>query len=170
MTLRYIKYGSEDMFDRCADIRVNTVNCVGVMGTGVAKRFKHEFPAMFRAYKQRCDKGLVHIGAMDIHQAVEIRTCGEGLSTSMVVRRVTIINFPTKTHWRKPSDIQYIDWGLANLKRYLETIDSVDKDMTLPALGCGNGGLKWGPVKGAIEHFLANVPTNIYVYEPSEVS
>jgi O-acetyl-ADP-ribose deacetylase (regulator of RNase III) len=86
-----------DMFEKPVDIRVNTVNCVGVMGAGVALAFKQRYPEMFRDYQRDCKEGRVKPGAMHVWRPPS----GDW-----------IINFPTKRDWREPSRYEDIDSGL----------------------------------------------------------
>jgi O-acetyl-ADP-ribose deacetylase (regulator of RNase III) len=149
-----IKYVSGNFFDYDADIRVNTVNCVGVMGAGVALQFKKRFPRMFKEYLHECKAGKVKIGEPHVWQENEMFSSGS----------LIIINFPTKDHWRNPSKYEYVEKGLIWLKEYLK--DKVNKTITLPALGCGHGGLKWDKVKAMIIQHLQDSPAKILVFEP----
>lgn len=148
-----LKFVSGDFFDFDADVRVNTVNCVGVMGAGVALAFKKKYPDMFKDYVRKCQKGLIKPG----HPAV-------WKSTDMFSKAVEIVNFPTKYDWRKPSEYEYIELGLKWLSEYLYQKGAIT--VTLPALGCGHGGLDWVVVKGLIEEHLGDSPSNILVFEP----
>jgi len=144
-----IKFTSGDMFETNADIRINTVNCVGVMGAGVALAFKNKYPDMYKDYQRECKKEKVKPGKMHIWKNLT----GDW-----------IINFPTKDHWRKPSRYEDIETGLIALRTYL--LDKGPIHITLPALGCGNGGLDWNRVKRMIEEHLGNLDANIDVFEP----
>jgi O-acetyl-ADP-ribose deacetylase (regulator of RNase III) len=148
-----IEFVDGNFFDHEADIRINTVNCVGVMGAGVALAFKNKYPTMFKEYVSQCKKGLIKPGQPQVWQ--------EG---SMFEKGVTIINFPTKNHWKNPSEYQYIEDGLKWLRDYLFARENVT--ITLPALGCGHGGLDWGKVKNLIKQYLKDVPGNILVFSP----
>jgi O-acetyl-ADP-ribose deacetylase (regulator of RNase III) len=139
-----------DMFKVPADIRVNTVNCVGVMGKGVALEFKKRFPGIFQPYKLYCDGGYMHPGKLHIVGAGEC----------------TIVNFATKDHWNKPSNYIWIESGLEELRMFLEN-EAVDLVVTIPALGCGNGGLDWAKVKPLITRHLKDLSHIIYVFEPN---
>jgi len=138
-----------DMFESKAKTLVNTVNCVGVMGKGIAKMFKDRYPDMFRDYKWRCDAGLVHPGQPYLFEDL--------LGTS-------ILNFPTKDHWRSSSRISYVedglDWFVDNWKKLgLESV-------AFPPLGCGNGGLEWQDVGPLMYSKLSDLPIEIEVYAP----
>ncbi len=145
-----IEFTQGDIFSNNADIRVNTVNCVGAMGKGVALAFKKKYPSMFKQYKQDCDNGLVRIGKMHIWK---------DLTT-------WIINFPTKDNWKNPSTYEYIESGLKALSAYLAEQGNVT--VALPALGCGNGGLDWSIVSDMIVAHLANLDAKILVYTPGD--
>ena len=148
-----IEFVDGNFFDYEADIRVNTVNCVGVMGAGVALAFKNKYPTMFKEYVSQCKKGMIKPGQPKVWQ--------EG---SMFEKGVTIINFPTKNHWKNTSEYQYIEDGLKWLRDYLFAIENAT--VTLPALGCGHGGLDWDKVRNLIKQYLKDVPGNILVFSP----
>lgn len=149
-----IEFVEGDFFDYEADIRVNTVNCVGVMGAGVALAFKEKYPDMFKEYASLCRKEEIEIGKPHVWSS------GDLFSKSL-----TIINFPTKIHWRNKSEYEYIEQGLIWLKEYLK--DKKNMTLSLPALGCGHGGLDWEIVKKKIHFYLDDSPTEILVFEPS---
>lgn len=139
-----------DMFETPVDIRVNTVNCVGVMGAGVALAFKQRYPEMFRDYQRDCKDGRVMAGAMHVWRSLS----GDW-----------IINFPTKRDWREPSRYEDIDSGLDALRRYLDGVGPVR--IALPALGCGHGGLDWQRVSGMIRDKLGGVDAHVLVFGPA---
>ena len=142
-----------DMFAVTADIRVNTVNCVGVMGAGVALAFKKKYPEMYEHYKRECSANKIRPGYLDIWEAPD---------------GVKIINFPTKRHWKEKSRYEDIEVGLIALSSYLRGVKSKEPlRMTLPALGCGHGGLDWSIVSSMISKHLDNIEAEILVFEPS---
>ena len=146
-----LHFTSGDMFEMPVDIRVNTVNCVGVMGAGVALAFKTRYPAMFREYKKACDAGDVKPGSLNVwHTLTE-----------------WVINFPTKRHWRENSKYEDIEDGLKALRTYLDSIGRSVR-VALPALGCGHGGLDWSRVSRLIERYLSAVEAEIFVFEPAD--
>lgn len=145
-----LKYVNGDLFEKHADILVNTVNCVGVMGKGVALAFKKRYPAMFRTYHDACKAGEVQPGRMHIWEGPA---------------GVTVINFPTKRHWRNPSRYEDIDSGLTALHDYLAKRGKVR--VALPALGCGHGGLDWSRVSRMIQEHLSDLEAEILVFDPS---
>lgn len=139
-----IRYKSGDMFEQPAEAIVNTVNCVGVMGKGVALEFKRRWPANFRAYKRLCDAGKLAPGRLFVFENNDVLA---------EANHRFLINFPTKQHWRAPSKIEYIDSGLDAFVREIRRL--AIKSVVLPPLGCGNGGLKWSDVRPLMEQKLA---------------
>jgi len=148
-----IKFLSGNILESKAYALVNTVNTVGVMGKGIALQFKNKFPYNYVIYREACLKHEVKIGLL---LPVEGRSLhlGERL----------IINFPTKTHWRFPSEYSYIEKGLEALVKLIA--EKEIKSIALPALGCGNGGLDWARVKEMICRYLEPLEVIIEVYEP----
>ncbi len=148
-----IDFLTGDFFDFDADIRINTVNCVGVMGAGVALLFKNRFPKMFIDYSIACAKKEIKPGKPYVW------------NDDNMFSKTTIINFPTKIHWKNPSEYEYIEKGLIWLKQYL--ISKEHSTITIPALGCGHGGLEWNVVKEMIIKYLGDVNSKILVFEPN---
>lgn len=142
-----IKIGN--LFNSNCKTLVNTVNCVGIMGKGVALDFKNRYPQMYKEYVTLCRDKKVKPGVPYYYSDL----CG-----------VSIINFPTKDHWRSPSKLSYIVNGLKWFrKNYIELgIESV----AFPPLGCGNGGLPWTIVGPIIFFMLHDLPIKIEVYAP----
>ena len=149
-----LEFVKGDFFDFDADIRINTVNCVGVMGAGVALAFKNKYPEMFKDYVKGCKSGELKPGNPIAWS-----------NGDMFFKGIEIINFPTKDHWRRPSKYEYVESGLRWLAHYLK--DKENKIVTLPALGCGHGGLEWEKVRKLIANHLKNSPAKILVFEPS---
>ncbi len=142
-----IEYKSGDMFDEPTEAIVNTVNCVGVMGKGVALEFKRRWPENFKAYKRLCDDKRLSPGKVFVFDNYNILDEG---------KHRYLINFPTKDHWRSRSKIEYVEEGLDDLVRQVRELDI--KSVALPPLGCGNGGLDWAEVQPLIEEKLARLP------------
>src|SRR5580700_3117351 len=138
-----------DLFESRAQTLVNTVNCVGVMGKGVAEQFKLRFPAMFEDYKTRTDRKAVRLGEPYLYRDLS---------------GVQVVNFPTKDHWRSPSRLADIERGLDYLAAHAAKwgITSI----ALPPLGCGNGGLEWSEVGPLIYRKLHELPIDVEVYAP----
>jgi O-acetyl-ADP-ribose deacetylase (regulator of RNase III) len=142
-----------DILRADAEALVNAVNCVGVMGRGIALQYKMAFPENFRAYKAACDRNEVLPGRMLVHD----------LERSANPRY--IINFPTKRHWKAASKIEDIEAGLAALVRDVQRLGI--KSIAVPALGCGLGGLEWSDVRPRMERAFASLPeVSVLVYEP----
>ncbi len=152
-----IEFVQGNFFDYKADIRINTVNCVGVMGAGVALQFKNRYPAMNAEYVMLCNQGLIRPGKPHVWKSKNLFSNTE--------EDVTIINFPTKDDWKKPSEYAYIQDGLKWLKEYLK--DKPNSTITVPALGCGHGGLDWLKVKRLIIEYLSELETKVLVFEPA---
>lgn len=141
--LHYIK---GTVFNTPAKTIVNTVNCVGVMGAGLALEFKLRYPEMYNDYKDRCKKDKVLVGRPYIYEQS---------------KDLLILNFPTKNHWRYGSKIEWIEAGLNyfSLNYKKRDLDSV----AFPKLGCNNGGLEWEVVKDVMEGYLSDLTIDIYI-------
>ncbi|MDR6943707.1 macro domain-containing protein [Mucilaginibacter pocheonensis] len=148
-----ITYHKGDLLKDDADCLLNTVNTVGVMGKGVALAFKNAFPHNYLVYRNAFAAKQLSIGKLLVVSDV-----------NLLLGQKTIINFPTKTHWRLPSEYSYIVHGLNALKDFLTENDV--RSVAMPALGCGNGGLDWEKVKPLIEDKLSDLGVHIRVYEP----
>jgi O-acetyl-ADP-ribose deacetylase (regulator of RNase III) len=149
-----IEYASGDILKCEADALVNTVNCVGVMGRGIALQFKHAYPGNFTAYAAACRRGEVQPGRMFVFE------------TGQLTPPRYIVNFPTKRHWRGRSRIDDIDAGLAALVEEIRArgIHSI----AIPPLGSGLGGLEWAEVKPRIEAALAVLAdVRVVILEPT---
>lgn len=141
-----IKETTGNLFEAKAEALINAVNCVGVMGKGIALQFKQKFPAdYFDAYKIACQNGELAIGKVQVYKLKNDQT-----------KPRYIINFPTKNHWREPSKIEDIESGLQSL---VETVERYEiKSIAMPALGCGLGGLDYDKVKLLIEKAFVKLP------------
>ena len=138
-----------------AEALVNSVNCVGVMGKGVALQFRKAFPDNYDEYRRACDEGRVVPGEVLVTE------------TGSLVNPKYIVNFPTKRHWRGDSRLEDIRTGLDSLARELRRrgIASV----AVPPLGCGNGGLDWEAVRPVVVEALADLTTKVTLFEPGYV-
>jgi len=142
-----------DLLQAKAEALVNPVNCVGTMGKGLALQFRGEFTENYDLYREACNRGEVRIGEMFVYE------------THFTVLPKYIINFPTKQHWRQPSEMSFIKSGLEALVRTLR--DRRIKSVALPRLGCGNGGLDWKIVKPLIFAALEPLPkVRVLLYSP----
>jgi O-acetyl-ADP-ribose deacetylase (regulator of RNase III) len=143
-----------DLLAAEVDALVNTVNCVGVMGKGIALQFKRQYPSVYTAYEQACKRGEVRIGQMFV------------VPTEQLTGPRFVINFPTKKHWRAPSKLEYIEQGLVSLKEAIRRhgITSI----AIPPLGSGSGGLDWAVVEPTIVRALENIDdVDIRIYAPT---
>jgi O-acetyl-ADP-ribose deacetylase (regulator of RNase III) len=146
-----IEFKTGDLFQSDCVAFVNTVNCVGAMGKGIALEFKKRFPEMFEDYKIACSAGRVQTGKIHVVQRL--------------FHPRWILNFPTKNHWRNPSKLEWVRTGLWDLFWAIkeEGIESI----AIPPLGCGNGGLNWQEVKPLIAEILGPLKNiRIDVFEP----
>jgi O-acetyl-ADP-ribose deacetylase (regulator of RNase III) len=136
-----------DLFASEAQTLVNAVNCVGVMGAGVALEFKKRFPDMYADYVERCRRNQVRMGRPYLFTRESLPW---------------VLNFPTKGHWRSVSRLSDIVEGLDYLERNYE--DWGITSLAVPALGCGNGGLEWSIVRPVLAEHLAqfNIPVALY--------
>lgn len=149
-----ITFTQGNLLDAPAEALVNTVNTVGVMGKGVALMFKEAFPENFKAYEAACTKHEVQVGHMFVTRR------------DSLIGPKWIINFPTKKHWRQPSNIDWIESGLDDLKRVI--IECKIRSIAIPPLGSGNGGLNWENVKPKIENALGSLSdVQVIVFEPT---
>lgn len=148
-----IHYVRGDILKAETDALVNSVNCVGVMGRGIALQFKEAFPDNFKAYAAACRRGEVQPGRLFVFE------------TGRLTPPRYIINFPTKRHWRGKSRIEDIEAGLAAL---VEEIRSRHiRSIAIPPLGSGLGGLEWTEVRRRIERSLEDLPdVEVIVFEP----
>lgn len=142
-----LMYIQQDIFKSPAQVIVNTVNTVGVMGKGIAKRYKEIYPDMYKQYQKFCEQHLLDIGKLWIYKS----------DTKW------ILNFPTKKHWRQPSKIEYVEQGL---KKFVETYEEKGiTSVSFPQLGCGNGGLDWEKeVRPLMEKYLKDLPIDVFVH------
>lgn len=142
------------IFESSAQTLVNTINCVGVMGKGLALEFKNRYPAMFDKYKSFCDKGVFKPGVLWIYKAEDGKW---------------VLNFPTKVDWKNPSELSYIEDGL---KKFVEIWK--EKGITsvaFPLLGCNNGGLDPDVVIPLMKKYLdqcEGLDVTIYDNRPQE--
>lgn len=149
-----IKYIKGNLLESDAEALVNTVNTVGVMGKGIALQFKNQYPVNYKTYQQACKTNKIQIGRMFVTN-----------ESTLLKGAKTIINFPTKTDWRKPSEYIYIEQGLKDLKEVL--LSNRIQSVAVPPLGAGNGKLDWIKVKNLIEYYLSDITCEVLVYEPN---
>ena len=146
-----LSYLTISLFDSPAQALVNTVNTMGVMGKGIAAVFKQLYPDMYQRYRRLCDDGKLDIGMLYIYRTPS---------------RV-IVNFPTKKHWRQPSQPEYIEAGLQKFVEHYT--DYGIASVSFPQLGCGHGELDWETqVRPLMERYLTDLPIPVYIhlYQP----
>lgn len=134
-----------DIFEQQVEAIVNPVNCVGVMGKGLALEFKKRYPKNFLDYKIHCDCNRLDEGLLHVYR-----------ENGMI-----IVNFPTKYHWRDKSNLSTIVTGLINLRIWI--IENNIQSIAIPKLGCGLGGLSWDNVFVQIEVILRGLNAKIIV-------
>jgi O-acetyl-ADP-ribose deacetylase (regulator of RNase III) len=136
------------------DAIVNTVNCVGVMGKGIALQFKNKWPENFRAYEAACKAKQIRPGRMFV------------FDNGALAKPHYIVNFPTKDDWRGKSRIEYVRDGLRDLIAQVRALGI--RSIAIPPLGCGNGGLDWNDVLPLIEQAFAQAPdVEMRLFEPA---
>ncbi len=147
-----IQLKSGDLLASNAQTLVNTVNCVGIMGKGIALDFKRNYPDMYRDYVSRCSDRELRPGVPYLYQS----------STNRF-----IVNFPTKNHWKSKSKMEYVRDGLEVLlaKHQAWGIESI----AMPPLGCGNGGLDWNDVGPVIFSYLNQMEIPVELFVPPGV-
>lgn len=141
-----IEYCEGNLMESACEAIVNTVNCIGVMGKGIALKFKQRYPEVFRAYNSACRRGEVRVGQVHCLRASDGKL---------------VINFPTKEHWRNSSRIEWIEEGMRDLVRAVRAHEV--KSLAMPRLGCGNGGLDWDDVHPVVVEGLSPVKDDVRV-------
>ena len=148
-----IELVSGNIFNTKAQVVVNTVNCVGVMGKGIALVYKLRYPKMFDLYQEHCKSKLIGIGKLWLYK-------GEPDAP-------WVLNFPTKCHWKYPSKLEYVEKGL---QKFLDTykVQGI-KSIAFPLLGAHNGGLDRDEVCQLMTSYLSKceIPVEIFEYDPS---
>jgi O-acetyl-ADP-ribose deacetylase (regulator of RNase III) len=149
-----IEFKTGDILRADVEALVNTVNCVGIMGRGIALQFKNDFPENFKAYEAACEREEVQPGKMFVFE------------TRTLTNPKFIINFPTKRHWRGKSRMEDIDSGLKALVEEIRTRGI--RSIAIPPLGSGLGGLNWADVRPRIVEALRGLnDLRIIVFEPN---
>jgi O-acetyl-ADP-ribose deacetylase (regulator of RNase III) len=152
-----IEYKRGDILKEDAEALVNSVNCVGIMGRGIALQFKNAFPENFKSYASACKRNELQPGRMFVFE------------TGQLTNPRYIINFPTKRHWRGKSRIEDIDAGLVALAEEIRSRNI--RSIAIPPLGSGLGGLDWSDVCPRIEAALREFSNlKVDIYEPGDAS
>lgn len=150
-----IEYKTGDILEANTEAIINTVNCVGIMGRGIALQFKNAYPENFKAYSKACSHNEVKPGHVFVFE------------TEQLDNPRYIINFPTKRHWRDKSQIQDIEAGLMSLVDIIKKFNI--RSIAIPPLGSGLGGLDWSVVKSRIELALQSLGNvQVIIYEPQK--
>ena len=148
-----IQYVKGNLLKADAEALVNTVNCVGHMGKGIALQFKKAYPDNYKTYRKACDHEEVKPGRMHVFE------------TNKMINPKYIINFPTKRHWRGESKIEDVEAGLKALADEVRVRGI--KSIAVPPLGCGLGGLAWSVVRRLIENAFQDLPNvQVHLYPP----
>ena len=140
-----INYVQGNIFNSQCDVITVTVNCVGIMGAGLAKQCKERYPITYRHYKHLCDQGEIRPG-----------------KPRLVNYERPILLFPTKNDWRNNSQIEWVEEGLKRISKNSQHFQSI----AIPPLGCGLGGLDWDQVRGLIIKHLGPIKNNVFIYKP----
>lgn len=135
-----------NIFTTQADVLVNTVNCAGVMGAGIALEIRRRYPDLFAKYVKQCELGMVAIGNLDIYRSTD----------------PWILNFPTKTHWRLPTKIDYVRAGLEAFVRLAGNADF--HSIAFPLLGASHGGLDPEQSRATMLKYLSSLPLEIEIW------
>lgn len=142
-----IEFRTGNIFESECETIVNPINCVGVMGKGLALEFKKRYPKMYKDYVARCNANMVKTGQPYLYKSSD----------------KNILNFPTKYHWRNPSKLEYVTKGL---DWFVDNYQELGiKSIAFVPLGCGLGGLDWNIVKREMINRLQELPIKIIVYE-----
>lgn len=141
--------GVGNIFDSEMQTLVNPVNTAGVMGKGLALQFKLRYPLYFREYRRACLKCAFQIEKCHVYNVDSKRK---------------IYSFPTKSHWALPSRWEWIDAGLLHLTQVYEDYDITS--LAIPALGCGEGRLKWKDIGPIIRKYAEALPIDVEIYRP----
>lgn len=150
MSIKVIK---GNIFNTKAQTIVNTVNCVGAMGKGIALVYKLRYPRMFDLYSEYCKSKLIDIGKLWLYKGEDDAPW--------------VLNFPTKYHWKYPSKIEYIEKGL---QKFVDTYQAKGiTSVAFPMLGTHNGGLDKNTILTLMEKYLSqcDIPIEIYDYDPN---
>jgi O-acetyl-ADP-ribose deacetylase (regulator of RNase III) len=153
-----IRFTQGNLLEAKTQALVNTVNTVGIMGKGIALMFKEHFAANFRLYASACKAKQVRVGKMFVTETSELNELNGPR---------WIINFPTKQHWRSPSQMKWIIEGLQDLRMFL--VEHGVQSIAIPPLGAGNGGLNWAEVREHIQYALNDLNgIDVLVFEPTD--
>lgn len=140
-----IYYTKKSIFNMQTDAIVNTINCKGFMGKGIALEFSLRYPDLLIKYQKKCQKNEINIGKMFYYKT----------------DNQIIVNFPTKDDFKLPSQYDWIKKGIKDFKNTYKFHNIAS--IAFPPLGCGNGELNFNIVKKIIEEELVMEPIDIYI-------
>jgi hypothetical protein len=143
-----LQYVGGNLLVSGADILTIPVNCVGVAGKGLALQCKQHYPEWFAFYQDACRSRLLFPGRSVLH----------------LVQNRFFLSFPTKDHWRNPSQLNYIEKGLQELVACSGPWSVPERVLSMPQLGCGAGGLSWSQVQPVMEYYLSQLPCTVWIY------
>lgn len=140
-----IKFFEGTVFNTNSEAIVNTVNCDGFMGAGLALEFALRYPKMLEDYEQKCQNKQIKVGVLDTFRE----------------DNTLLINFPTKNSFKYPSQIKWVEDGL---KYFVQNYEAYNiKTVAFPKLGCSNGGLDWNEVKNLMVSYLSDIDITVYI-------
>lgn len=146
-----IIFKTGNIFTSTTKCTVNTINCVGAMGAGIALQHKKRYPEQYTTYREQCFLKKIHTGNVYLWKGTDY-----GYDRD-------VLWFPTKYDWKNPSKIEYIENGL---KAFVENYKNLNiTSISFPKLGCANGGLSWEEVKPLMIKYLKDLPIEIEIYE-----
>ena len=165
-----IEYIQGNIFNAEVQAIVNPVNCVGIMGKGLALEFKKRYPENYKFYSECCTKGQLEPGLLCVSDyrptARHVNTLSPHGAIGSIWGELCpwnyIVNLPTKNHWRDKSEMRYIEMGLRSLQLFIQEHEI--KSIALPKIGCGLGGLDFEDVKPIIERELDGLECRVEVY------
>ena len=146
-----LKWVKGNLLDDDADLLVNPVNTVGVMGGGLARDFALKYPEMLEPYQRACHAPMLRVGSSEDHCCI-----------GNVWRFDRVLCLPTKRHWRDPSTLEYVALGVKSMDKYCQ--EHGIKTVAVPQLGCGLGGLLWVNVRPILIQELQDSPVEYRVY------
>lgn len=158
-----IEYVTGDIFDSGCFAAINPINCVGVMGAGLAKQFKERYPEMFNQYREECSSKKIKLGRN--YFWINPNAFRSDIRCTDYGEFAEIICMPTKNHWKDSSDLNWIILALQDLREYITVNYAPSCSIAIPKIGSGLGGLNWETqVKPEIERYLGDLENDIKVY------
>ena len=178
------EYSNGNIFEVESDMILNPVNCKGVSGAGLALAFRRKFPEAQREYEEVCRKEMWITDPTGTRRKVAAFKPGDLLHfiginrdylsdesvtpEELLSRKQHLVYFPTKNHYKDPSKYEYVEKGLRSLVELLsqEKVDSEVHTVSIPALGCGLGGLTWVKVENSIREILSPLEKTFILFPP----